>query len=111
MSHGFFLKIMSPPSIMIEMEPIDELDETGGALRVLLMLHKEGSISRTKLIGNAAMGKQAVCTALRVLQQLGLVEEERRKGFPNVVLTRLTERGRKVARRVGEIEGILRTGG
>jgi len=37
--------------IMIEMEPIDELDETGGALRVLLMFHKEGSISRIKLIG------------------------------------------------------------
>jgi len=39
------------------------------------------------------------------------VEEERRKEFPNVVLTGLTERGRKVAKRVGEIEGILRTGG
>ncbi len=96
---------------MIEMEPIDELDETGGTLRVLLMLHKEGSISRTELIGNAAMGKQAVYTALRVLQQLGLVEEERRKGFPNTVLTSLTERGRKVAKRVGEIERLLRTGG
>ncbi len=93
------------------MESIDELDETGGALRVLLILYKEDSISRTKLIGNAAMGKQAVYTALRVLQQLGLVEEERRKGFPNTVLTSLTERGRKVAKRVGEIEGILRTGG
>jgi len=96
---------------MIEMRPIDELGEAKAALRVLLMLHKGGSISRTKLIGNAAMGKQAVYTALRVLQQLGLVEEERRKGFPNVVLTGLTERGRKVAKRVGEIEGILRTGG
>lgn len=93
---------------MIEMRPIDELGETKAALRVLLMLHKGGSISRTELIGNAAMGKQAVYTALRVLQQLGLVEEERRKGFPNTVLTSLTERGRKVAKRVGEIEGILR---
>lgn len=89
------------------MKPIDELDESRGALRVLLMLHKEGSISRTKLIGNAAMGKQAVYTALRVLHQLGLVEEERRKGFPNVILTRLTEKGRKVANRVWEIERIL----
>ncbi|GAI36022.1 unnamed protein product, partial [marine sediment metagenome] len=35
------------------MESIDELDETGGALRVLLILYKEDSISRTKLIGNA----------------------------------------------------------
>ena len=79
---------------MIEMGPIDELDGTRAALRVLLTLHKEGSLPRTKLIGNAAIGKQAVYTALRVLQQLGLVEEERRKGFP-VVLTGLTERGRR----------------
>ena len=92
------------------MEPIDQLGEAKAALRILLTLHKEGSISRTKLIGNAAMGKQAVYTALRVLQQLGLVEEERTRGFPNTVLTRLTEKGRRVAKRVGEIEGILRTG-
>jgi len=32
------------------------------------------------------------------------------KGFPNTVFMSLTERGRKVARRVGEIEGLLRTG-
>jgi DNA-binding PadR family transcriptional regulator len=49
-----------------------------------------------------------VYTALRVLQQLGLVKEEKRKGFPNTVLTRLTGAGRKVARRVWEIEGILK---
>ncbi|GAI58019.1 unnamed protein product [marine sediment metagenome] len=91
------------------MELIGELDETKGALRVLLILHKEGPLSRTKLIGNAAVGKQAVYTALRVLQQLGLVEEERMKGFPNTVLTRLTERGRNVAKRVGEIERIMKT--
>jgi len=54
------------------------------------------------------MDKQVVYTALRVLQQLGLVEEERTRGFPNVILTRLTERGRKVVKEVGEIEGILR---
>ncbi|GAI11811.1 unnamed protein product, partial [marine sediment metagenome] len=29
------------------------------------------------------------------------------RGFPNTVLTRLTEKGRKVAKRVGEIERIL----
>jgi|GEM_PF-6511414 len=42
---------------MIEMRPIDELGEAKAALRVLLMLHKGGSISRTELIWNAAMGK------------------------------------------------------
>ena len=41
-------------------------------------------------------------TALRVLQQLGLVEEERRKRFPNTILTSLTERGRKVAEGRGD---------
>jgi len=94
---------------MIEMRPIDELGEAKAALRVLLMLHREGPFSRTELIENAAMGKQAVYTALRVLQQLGLVEEERRKGFPNTVLTGLAGKGKKVAKRVGEIEGILKT--
>jgi DNA-binding MarR family transcriptional regulator len=92
------------------MEPIDELDETGAALRVLLILHREGPLSRTVLIGKTARGKQAVYTALRVLQRLGLVGEERRKGFPNTVLTSLTERGEKVARRVGEIERLLKAG-
>lgn len=48
-------------------EPIGELDGTGAALRVLLILHKEDPLSRTKLIGNATMGKQAVYTALGVL--------------------------------------------
>ncbi|MBA7658522.1 hypothetical protein ES703_66478 [subsurface metagenome] len=91
------------------MELIGELDETKGALRVLLILH-EGPLPRTKLIGNAAVGKQAVYTALRVLQQLGLVEEERTKGFPNTVFTGLTERGRKVAKMVGEIEKLVNMG-
>ena len=92
------------------MEPIDELGGAKAALRVLLTLHKEGPLSRTKLIWNAAMGKQAVYTALRVLQQLGLVEEERTKGFPNTVLTGLTERGRKVAKMVREIEKLVNMG-
>ena len=83
------------------------------SIRLSLVTRRLGyffTLSRTKLIGNAAMGKQAVYTALRVLQQLGLVKEERRKGFPNVVLTRLTEKGKRVAKRVGEVEGILRAG-
>ena len=92
------------------MEPIGELDETKGTFRVLLILHREGPLSRPKLIRKAAVGKQAVYTALRVLQQLGLVEEERTKGFPNTVLTGLTERGRKVAKRVGEIEKLVNMG-
>jgi len=93
------------------MRKIAELDGTNATLRVLLTLYEEGPLPRTKLIEKAPVGKQAVYTALKTLWKLKLAEERRSEGFPGTVLDGLTEKGRKVARKVGEIEGILRMGG
>jgi predicted transcriptional regulator len=89
------------------MRKIAELDETEGALRVLLTLHEEGPLPRTKLIEKAPIGKQAIYTALKTLWKLGLAKEERTKGFPGTVLDVLTEKGKRVAEKVKEIEGLL----
>lgn len=94
------------------MRKIAELDGTNATLRVLLTLYEEeGPLPRTKLIEKAPVGKQAVYTALKTLWKLKLAEERRSGGFPGTVLDGLTERGRKVAKMVGEIEGILMAGG
>ncbi|MDI6889021.1 MAG: hypothetical protein QMC78_04965 [Methanocellales archaeon] len=89
------------------MKRIAELDDTKGALRVLLTLLREGPLSRTKLFEKAPIGMQATYTALEALEKLGLVKEDRSDGFPGTITNSLTEKGRRVAERVKEIENIL----
>lgn len=89
------------------MRKIIELDETKGALRVLLALYEEGPLPRTKLIEKAPVGKQAIYTALKTLWKLKLAKEERSKGFPGTVLDVLTEKGKRIAEKVKEIEVLL----
>jgi len=89
------------------MRKIAELDETKAALRVLLTLYEEGPLPRTKLMEKAPVGKQAIYTALKTLWKLKLAEEKRSEGFPGTVLDGLTEKGKRVAKKVMEIEGLL----
>jgi len=89
------------------MRKIAELDETEAALRVLLTLYEGGPLPRTKLIEKAPVGKQAIYTALKTLWKLKLAEEKRSEGFPGTVLDELTEKGKRVAKKVMEIEELL----
>ena len=89
------------------MRKIAELDETEAALRVLLTLYGEGPLPRTKLIEKAPVGKQAIYTALKTLWKLKLAGEKRSGGFPGTVLDELTEKGKRVAKKVMEIEELL----
>jgi len=89
------------------MGKIAELDDTKGALRVLLTLLREGPLSRTKLFERAPIGMQAAYTALDVLDKLGLVKEDKSDGFPGTIINSLTEKGKGVAERVAEIEDML----
>jgi DNA-binding MarR family transcriptional regulator len=89
------------------MQKITGLDETEAALRVLLTLYEEGPLPRTKLIEKAPVGKQAIYTALKTLWKLKLAEEKRSEGFPGTVIDKLTKKGKRVAKKVMEIEELL----
>lgn len=89
------------------MSKVAELDGTKGAMRLLLTLLKEGPLSRTKLFEKAPIGMQATYTALKALQNLELVKEDRSEGFPGTVINSLTEKGRMVAEKIEEIENCL----
>lgn len=81
--------------------------EKRAALQILLYLLK-GEASRTDLRKNLDASVDAIYSALPILLKLGLIEEETLKEFPFSVVIRLTEKGRRVAEHLVEIEKILR---
>jgi len=85
---------------------ITELEQTT-ALRIILHLYKQNKASRTDLRKNIEASTAAIYNALPKLRKLGLIEEAREGAFPFTVEVTLTEKGKKVASHLFEIEKIL----
>lgn len=81
--------------------------EKRAALQILVYLHKHGEATRSDLRNNIDAALKSIYSALPVLKSLSLIEEETLSHFPFSVLIRLTEKGRRVARHLAEIEEIL----
>lgn len=79
------------------------------AQEILMVLNsdskKEWTMSDIVSIGK--MNRQTVYNNLRILLNLGLITEKREEGFPPRRLISLTEKGKKVAEKLEEIEEVL----
>jgi len=83
-----------------------ELEQTT-ALRILIHLLKKKKASRTDLRKNIDASVSAIYNALPKLKTLKLIDEDSKETFPFTVEVFLTQKGRRVAGHLAEIEGIL----
>ena len=82
--------------------------EKTAALQILVYLIKRGEASRTDLRENIEAAMETIYSALIVLSRLKLVEEKKSNRFPFIKQVYLTDKGRKVAEYLVDIEKILK---
>jgi DNA-binding HxlR family transcriptional regulator len=95
-----------------EMEGEEEqgavLLEKAGVVRILLSLLK-GESKTSELIEKAKCPYTTLYTSLSLLRNLGLVEVEIVKKYPRKKIVKLTERGRRVAELLKQIDDIVKS--
>jgi len=89
--------------------PLSDL-EKAAALQILAYLSKKGEASRTDLRHNIDAAIKTIYSTLRVLMRLNLIEEISSTKFPFTVKIRLSDKGRRVAEHLVEIERVLKEG-
>lgn len=80
------------------------VDEAGVLLITLL---KHDRLSLNELREKSELSNQTVYNNAKRLVEMGLIQEELEKEFPRRRLISLTEKGRKVAEKLEEIERVL----
>lgn len=83
--------------------------EKRAALQILAYLYRRRSASRTDLRRNIKAAMETVYSALDVLKEMGLVEESVDVSFAGTKEAYLSEKGMIVAKRLVEIEEILKS--
>lgn len=89
------------------MSKIDEFDEKTATVRVLLFLYKNPNSGITKVIRETRAGQKAIYSAIEFLMKCDLIKKSRSSTFPYNPLFSLTDKGRRVAEHLVEIEKIL----
>ncbi|MEM2079418.1 MAG: helix-turn-helix transcriptional regulator [Nitrososphaerota archaeon] len=84
-----------------------ELLEQTSACRVLVYLSKNDKCTVSDILNKGDFSQTSLYNALRKLKDAGLIQEELEKEFPRRRLISLTDKGRKVAEKLEEIEQIL----
>jgi DNA-binding MarR family transcriptional regulator len=80
------------------------IDEAGVLMITLL---KYGRLSLLELREKSDLSNQTVYNNVKRLLEMGLIQEELEETFPRRRLISLTEKGRKVAEKLEEIERLL----
>ena len=91
---------------MVIESPVSELENTL-AMRILLVLYKEGDMFRSILYNRVAKGTNTARYRVDELLEAGLLTEDVSQFPPLSKRIGLTEKGRRVAEHVAEIERIL----
>ena len=87
--------------------PLEVLEATG-ATTIILYLYEAGEVPVSRIPEETRIPRSTVYNTLQVLLEAGLISEHREeKVFPRRRLIFLTEKGRKVAELLREIERIL----
>lgn len=87
--------------------PLKKLEKTG-ALQLLLILSKRGELSVSELRATIDCSWEAARGALRTLKEFGLVQDELEKvRFTARKIYFLTDKGKRVAKNLEEMERIL----
>ena len=85
---------------------MESLEQTG-SIRIMLFLNKKGAATLTDIKDGVNCSLSAIYNALRKLRDAGLIQEELEQEFPRRRLISLTEKGKKVAEKLEEIERVL----
>ena len=81
--------------------------ESRATLRILVTLLITGPLSFSELANKVGSSNVTIYNALKRLKKVDLIAEEREEDFPRRRLISLTEKGRKIAKLLVEIEKIL----
>ena len=81
--------------------------EKRGALQILAHLYREEKATITQLRKTIKAAVNTIYSALWVLERIGLVMHKEDEGFPRTIYYMLTEKGRRVAELLAQIEAIL----
>ncbi len=82
----------------------DEFDELTAVNRLILYLYKHPNSKTTKILKSSASGQRAFYSAKQFLDENGLLDIDMSSGAPKYSLS---DRGKKVAEHLAEIEKIL----
>jgi predicted transcriptional regulator len=83
---------------------IDEFDELTAVIRLILFLNKNPNSKTTKILKGSVAGQKAFYSAKQFLDDNGLLAVDMSTGAP---LYSLSEKGKKVAVHLVEVEKIL----
>ena len=84
-----------------------ELLEQTSACRALVYLLKNNRSTISEILNKGDFSQTSLYNALRKLRDAGLIQEELEQEFPRRRLISLTEKGKKVAEKLEEIEEEL----
>ena len=84
-----------------------EFIESSGASIILIVLLDHGELSYSDIKEKTGLPTHTAYRTLNSLLKNNLIEEKREEEFPRRRLFKLTDRGRKIAEKLVEIEDIL----
>lgn len=84
-----------------------DLNQQVGCLNLILLLFRESPLSKREIVQKLGRSPQAAYGALRVLKELDLIVQVEAQSFPYRKDVSLTEKGRRVAEHLIEVERIL----
>ena len=85
-----------------------EILEQRGIVSFLLYLLRNEGKPLSVIVEEAGINRTTVYNVINRLLQTGLIKEDYEKGFPRRRIFRLTEKGRKVAEKLLEIEELMK---
>ena len=90
----------------------NKLDDCKASLRILIELYSgAGLASRGQLeaaLGRSGVGRSAFYSSLKVLSELGLIFEVRKRvDGKNLLFTELTEKGEKIVKAIDELYTVI----
>ena len=91
----------------VPIDSLDSLQKPAGTMKILAYLHNKEKATITNLINDADLNQKTTYSALEKLQDCELVCMEKSTGFPVYKYYMLTEKGKKVAEKVGALAYVL----
>ncbi len=90
----------------------NKLDEGKASLRILYLLNGKGALASRgqfeEALGKNGVGRSGFYTSLKVLQELGLIFEVRKRvDGKNLLFTELTEKGDKVVKAIDKLYAAI----
>jgi len=86
---------------------LDEFDELTAVIRLAIYLYKNPGSNTTRILKSLSAGQKAFYSAKKFLEENGLLETNTQQNLPLSPLYSLSEKGKRIAKHLIEIEKIL----